>query len=67
MFFFQIVTLLATLTASTLATPVSVFDHYAPVKIGVAHAPVAIARPVAVAHHEAVEVEHYVSAPSLHD
>jgi hypothetical protein len=53
--------------ASTLATPVSVFDHYAPVKIGVAHAPVAIARPVVAAHHEAIEVEHYVSALSRHD
>jgi hypothetical protein len=46
---FQIVALLVTLTASTMATPISIFDQYAPVKL-------------AVANHEAIEVEHYVSA-----
>jgi hypothetical protein len=52
---------LATLTASTLATPISIYDHYAPVKVAVAHSPVPIA------HHEAIEVEHYVSATVQHD
>ncbi|XP_021917296.1 cuticle protein 7-like [Zootermopsis nevadensis] len=57
MFTFTIVTLLATLTASTLATPISIYDHYAPVKVAVAPAPA-----LAIAHHGAVEIEHYAPA-----
>jgi ABC-type Co2+ transport system permease subunit len=59
---FQVIALLATLTASSLATPVSLLDHYSPLKVAVSHPAVAIAHHVPVAHHETVEVEHYVSA-----
>ena len=48
--------------ASSLATPVSLLDHYSPLKLAVSHPAVAIADHVPVAHHETVEVEHYVSA-----
>jgi len=59
---FQVIAVLATLTASSLATPVSVLDQYSPLGIAVSQPAVAIAHPVPVAHHETVEVEHYVSA-----
>jgi hypothetical protein len=53
---FQVIAVLATLTASSLATPVSVLDHYSPLRV-------AVSQPaVAIAHHVPVEVEHYVSA-----
>ena len=63
----QVVALLATLTAPSLATPlpISELDHYAPLKVAVSHPAVAIAHPVSLAHHETVEVEHYVSAAVL--
>ena len=61
-YLFHIIALLATLTTSTLATPVSVLDHYSPLKVAVSHTPVAIAQHVPVAHHEIIDVEHYVSA-----
>jgi hypothetical protein len=51
----------ATLTASTLATPVSVTDHYTPLNVAVSHPALAIAHHLPVAHHETVDVEHYVS------
>jgi hypothetical protein len=59
---FQVIAILASVTASSLATPVSVLDHYAPIKVAVSHPALAIAHHVPLAHHETVEVEHYVSA-----
>jgi hypothetical protein len=59
---FQVTAILATLTAFSLATPVSVLDHYSPLGVAVSHPAVAIAQHVPVAQHETVEVEHYVSA-----
>ncbi|XP_069705125.1 cuticle protein 7-like [Periplaneta americana] len=61
----SVVAILA-LAASTVGVPVppyDEYDHYAPVKLAVSHAPVAIAHSVAVpvAHHETVEVEHYAA------